>query len=186
MLWQPLLMRSMITLLFGLITVFFGISDVVGLSLNIGWYFLLLAAVQFWFVKRLDLDSSSPRRTALWASAGILAIAGVVIFISINLSIAAWVAAAALALSGFAELFAAFYKSPGQVSSANARPAPIASDWVISGILTLGTGLLLPFFIGIGAHAVLGVVGGGALILGTLWLLSALTMRHDARGQKRQ
>jgi hypothetical protein len=41
--------------------------------------------------------------------------------------------------------------------------------------------VILPFFISLGAHALLGVAGGGAIISGVLWTLSALTLRHDAR-----
>jgi hypothetical protein len=41
--------------------------------------------------------------------------------------------------------------------------------------------VLLPFFISLGAHALLGVAGGGAIISGVLWVLSGLTLRHDAR-----
>ena len=57
----------------------------------------------------------------------------------------------------------------------------LARDWITSGIIGLGTAALLPFFIGLGAHALLGVAGGGAIISGVLWVLSALTLRHDAR-----
>jgi hypothetical protein len=45
----------------------------------------------------------------------------------------------------------------------------------------MGTAAVLPFFISLGAHALLGVAGGGAIIAGVLWVLSALTLRHDAR-----
>jgi hypothetical protein len=40
---------------------------------------------------------------------------------------------------------------------------------------------MLPFFINLGAHALLGVAGGGAIVSGVLWVLSGLTLRHDAR-----
>ena len=45
----------------------------------------------------------------------------------------------------------------------------LARDWIASGV------------IGLGAHALLGVAGGGAIISGVLWILSGLTLRHDAR-----
>jgi hypothetical protein len=50
-----------------------------------------------------------------------------------------------------------------------------------SGVIGLGTAAVLPFFISRGALALLGVAGGGAIISGVLWVLSALTLRHDAR-----
>jgi hypothetical protein len=57
----------------------------------------------------------------------------------------------------------------------------LARDWIASGVIGMGTAAILPFFIGLGAHALLGVAGGGAIIAGVLWVLSALTLRHDAR-----
>lgn len=57
----------------------------------------------------------------------------------------------------------------------------LARDWLASGIIGLGTAAILPFFISLGAHALLGVAGGGAIISGVLWVLSGLTLRHDAR-----
>ena len=58
----------------------------------------------------------------------------------------------------------------------------LARDWLASGVIGIGTAVaILPFFISLGAHALLGVAGGGAIIAGVLWVLSALTLRHDAR-----
>ena len=173
-LWQPVLFRSMITLFFGIVTVFWGSPSAVGLCLAVAPYFLVLAAAQFWFVRRSGLQGT--HRLALLASAAFLAVAGVVIFISVNTYVAGWLGAAALVIFGATELFAAL-KATGK--------SQLRSDWLISGALAAGTGLLLPFFIAAGPHAMLGVSGGGALMTGALWLLSALTMRHDARKAKR-
>jgi hypothetical protein len=59
----------------------------------------------------------------------------------------------------------------------------LARDWIASGIIGLGTAAILPFFISLGAHALLGVAGGGAIISGVLWALAGLTIRHDARSE---
>lgn len=171
-LWQPVLMRSMITLLFGIITVFLGTPDTLGLCLNFAWYFLALAATHYWFVKRLELPLWDPRRLVLLSAAGVLGVSGVIVFISTSAAIAAWLGAAALLIMGAAELFAAI-RSEGKTQ--------LRSDWLIAGVIGIGTGLLLPFFIELGPHALLGVAGGGALMSGALWLLSALTIRHEAR-----
>lgn len=178
-LWQPVLFRSMVTLLFGIVTVFFGAPDTLGLCLNFGWYFLVLAASHYWFVRRLALPRGDTKRLALLGAAAFLAVAGVVIFISINAVLAAWLGGAALLLMGAAELFAALRNPSGKAAKSQLR-----SDWLISGVLGVGTGLLLPFFINAGPHGLLGVSGGGALMTGALWLLSALTLRHDARKPK--
>ncbi|PYI68179.1 hypothetical protein CVV68_07585 [Arthrobacter livingstonensis] len=175
-LWQPVLFRSMVTLLFGIITVFFGAPDTLGLCLNFGWYFLVLAGSHYWFVRRLALPRGDTKHLALLGAAALQAVAGVVIFISVNTVLAAWLGGAALLLMGAAELFAALTSARSQ----------LRSDWLISGVLGLGTGLLLPFFINAGPHALLGVSGGGALMTGALWLLSALTLRHDVRTPKRK
>lgn len=178
-LWQPILFRSMITLLFGIITVFFGAPETLGLCLNLGWYFLLLAVAQFWFVRRLSLPQDDLRRRVLLAAAALLAVSGVVIFILINTTVAAWLGALALVVLGASEIFAALYERKSDEAKSTLR-----SDWLISGVLSVGAGLLLPFFVGAGPHALLGVSGGAALMTGALWLLSALTVRHDARKQK--
>lgn len=57
----------------------------------------------------------------------------------------------------------------------------LARDWIISGVVGIGTAAALPFFISLGAHALLGVAGGGAIISGVLWVLSGLSLRHDGR-----
>ena len=57
----------------------------------------------------------------------------------------------------------------------------LARDWMASGAVGLSTAALLPLFIDLGPHALLGVAGGGAIISGVLWALAGLTLRHDAR-----
>jgi uncharacterized membrane protein HdeD (DUF308 family) len=178
-LWQPVLFRSMLTLLFGIITVFWGAPDNLGLCLNLAWYFLVIAVAQYWFVRRLALPRDDTRRLVLLGGAALLAVAGVVILISTSTVVAAWVGGAALVLMGAAEVFAGLANR-----GADTGRSPLRSDWMISGVLAIGTGLLLPFFTTSGPHALLGVSGGGALMTGALWLLSALTLRHDARTPK--
>lgn len=179
-LWQPVLFRSMITLLFGIITVFWGTPGTLGLCLNFAWYFLVLAASHYWFVRRLALPRDDVKRLVLLGAAGVLAVSGVVVFIAVSTAVAAWLGGVALALMGAAEIFAALHNR----NKDSSVKSSLRSDWLISGVLGIGTGLLLPFFIAAGPHALLGVSGGGALMSGALWLLSALTVRHDARTAK--
>ena len=170
----------MIMLLFGIITVFWGSPDTLGLCLNFAWYFLVLAASHTWFVRRLGLPRDDPKRLVLLGAAGLLAVSGVVVFIAVSTVVAAWLGGMALALMGAAEIFAALHNR----GKDSATKSSLRSDWLISGVLGIGTGLLLPFFTAAGPHALLGVSGGGALMSGALWLLSALTLRHDARKPK--
>lgn len=170
----------MITLFFGIITVFWGTPDTLGLCLNFAWYFLILAASHYWFVRRLALPRKELKRLVLLGAAALLAVSGVVVFIAVNTIVAGWLGAVALTLVGAAEVFAALHNR----NKDSAAKSSLRSDWLISGVLGIGTGLLLPFFIAAGPHALLGVSGGGALMSGALWLLSALTLRHDARKPK--
>ena len=62
----------------------------------------------------------------------------------------------------------------------------LARDWIASGIIGLGTASALPFFISLGAHALLGVAGGGAIISGVLWVLSGLTLPGTMPGAPRR
>lgn len=182
LLWQPVLLRALVPLVFGLITVFWGKPSPLGLSLSFAGYFFALAATQYWVVRTLAQSRRDTSRMVLLGAAGLLAMSGVVVAISASTLVAAWLGGAAIAVMGGAELFAAFYKPAGNVRS---KPV-LRSDLIVSGILGVGTGLLLPFFADIGPHALMGVSGGGALMTGALWTLSALTLRHDNRKAKAQ
>ena len=179
-LWQPLLLRATVTLAFGLLTVFWSTPGTVGLCASLAAYLLGLAAVQYWTVRTLNLPRGDTRGLPLRGAAGFLAVSAVVVAISASAVMAAWLGALALAAVAAAELFAALRTR---------RAGPIAGralrgDWMISAVLGFGTGIILPFFVGAGPHGLLGVVGGGAIMSGALWALSALTLRHDSSGSK--
>lgn len=172
-LWAPLLVRSLVALVFGAITVFW-----VGPSLAVYAYaalgYLLASGASLFWLGRLSSDSlRTPLTVAAIAEAG----AAVVILV-LNPHTDAGVTlalSAALAVTGAVEV-GLFLK---RRASSEARL--LGRDLLISGVVGLGTALLLPFFISLGAHALLGVAGGGAVLTGVLWILSALTLRHDAR-----
>ncbi|MBP2412648.1 uncharacterized membrane protein HdeD (DUF308 family) [Arthrobacter stackebrandtii] len=172
--WQPVLLRALVTLAFGLTTVFWGNPGTVGLCVSVALYFLALAASHYWVLRTLDLPRGDSRRMAIAGAVGLLSVSAVVAAVSLSAVVTAWLAGAALAVMGAAELFAGMRKR----TAGGGRP-PLRGDWIISGALGLGTGLLLPFFAAAGPHAILGVMGGGAMMTGALWTLSALTLRHD-------
>lgn len=184
MLWQPILLRALATVAFGLVTVFWGNPGVLGMSLTLAAYLLVLAGCHYLVVRTLALPRGNTGRTVLLGAAGLLAISGVVVAISLNAVAAAWFAGVALAVMGAAELFAALHKPKGAKPNGARGKSPLRGDWIISGILGLGTGLLLPAFAAAGPHGLLGVAGGGALMSGALWTLSALTLRHDGGKSK--
>lgn len=181
LLWRPVLFRAIVTLAFGLTTVFWAAPGPMGLGLTLGAYFLASAAAQYGVVRALALPSGDHRRFVLQGAAGILAVGGVVVAISANTAMAAWLGGVALAFLGASELFVGLRKS-----TATGAKLALTSDWRISGVLGLGTGILLPFYAGAGPHALMGVAGGGALMTGALWALSALTLRHDGSNPKPQ
>lgn len=194
MLWQPILLRALITVVYGLITVFWGDPGTVGMSLTLGAYLLAVAASHYLVVRTLSQPRGNATRTVLLGAAALLAVSGVVVAISLNAVAAAWFAGVALAVMGAAELYAALRKPSaananganlnGASASGTKKKSPLRGDWIVSGILGLGTGVILPFVAAAGPHALLGVSGGGALMTGALWTLSALTLRHDGGKSK--
>ncbi|WP_343318875.1 hypothetical protein AAFM46_00230 [Arthrobacter sp. TMP15] len=181
-LWRPVLLRAVVTLVIGLITVFWESPGTLGLCVIFAIYFLALAAAQSLLVRTLALPLRDTRRLVLLGAAGLLAVSGVLVAVAGSASVAAWLGGAALAVMGAAELFAALFKPAGNTEAKSV----LRSDWIISGVLGVGTGLVLPFFVATGEHALMGVAGGGALMTGALWTLSALTLRHDGRRAKGQ
>lgn len=170
-LWLPVLLRAVVALAFGAATVFWGTPDPAGMAVLAGASFVLLAATQFFLVGRLPLPRTGAPALALAVPAAHLAVAGVVVAIAGSEALFGWYGAVALALLGLGELYAGLALKGQSV---------LARDWVLSGAVLLGTAAGLPFVVGAGAHALLGISGGGALITGALWLLAALTIRHDA------
>ncbi|WP_427019121.1 hypothetical protein ACQCSX_13480 [Pseudarthrobacter sp. P1] len=170
-LWLPVLLRAVVALAFGAATVFWGAPSAAGMAALAGTGFVLLAAAQFFLLRRLALPGTSAPALALAVPAAHLAVAGVVIAVAGSEPLFGWYGAVSLALLGLGELYAGLVRKGRSV---------LARDWTISGVVLLGTAAVLPFVIGGGAHALLGVSGGGALVTGALWLLAALTIRHDA------
>lgn len=179
-LWQPLLSRAIVTLAFGFLTVFWPAPGIVGLCISMAAYLLSLAGSQYWTVRTLSLPRGDTRGLPLVAAAGFLAVSAVAVALSASAVVAAWLGGAALVAMGAAELLTSWRtRKAGQVAGHSLK-----GDWMISGFLGLGTGILLPFFISTGAHGLLGVAGGGAIMSGALWALSALTLRHNGNGRK--
>ncbi|WP_423182835.1 DUF308 domain-containing protein [Arthrobacter sp. NyZ413] len=159
-LWKPVLIRAVVALVFGAVTVFWGSPSVQVLAWATGLYLLATAGFAF-------LASSVPA-----AAAVVVGAAGVVALITQSDAGVAISALVGLLVLGILELVRGFTR--------RGRHA-LARDWLISGVVGIGTAVALPFFIDLGAHALLGVAGGGAIISGVLWVLSGLSLRHDGR-----
>ncbi|MGJ3190938.1 hypothetical protein [Paenarthrobacter sp. FR1] len=157
-LWKPVLIRATVALLFGAVTIFWASPSVHVLAWAVGLY-LLVTAVAVWMSRALPV-----------AVPVVMALGGVGALVTQSDEGVALAAMLALLVLGLLEFAHGLRKRD-----------VLARDWLISGVISVGTAVALPFFTSLGAHALLGVAGGGAILSGVLWVLSGLTLRHDAR-----
>ncbi|APX02099.1 MULTISPECIES: hypothetical protein [unclassified Arthrobacter] len=171
-LWKPALLRAAAALVFGAVTVFWAAPSVAGMSLAGGAYVLATGLILLWGIPFTGFLRDAPAGRILSAAGAALTGAGVaLLFLHGNLVFAV-LAALGLAVAAVAELYLGIRFRGRHV---------LARDWLASGVIGLGTAGTLPFFVGLGPHALLGVAGGGAIISGVLWILAGLSLRHDAR-----
>ncbi|WP_309476771.1 DUF308 domain-containing protein [Arthrobacter sp. ISL-95] len=157
-LWKPVLIRSTVALVFGAVTIFWASPSVNVLAWAVGLY-LLATAAAVWMSRALPV-----------AVPVVVALGGIGALVTQSDQGVALSAMFALLVLGLLEFVHGLRKRD-----------PLARDWLVSGVIAVGTAVLLPFFTSLGAHALLGVAGGGAIISGVLWILSGLTLRHEAR-----
>ncbi len=170
-LWKPVLLRAVVCLVFGALTVFWAAPDNVGMGRAVGVYFLASAASLVWLLQHLRFTKTNRNFIVLALPAGVLAAYGVILLFHATAGFVAANGAAALFLLGLGELYLGV-KYRGKHM--------LARDWLTAGIVGIGTAVVLPFFTELGPHALLGVCGGGAIVTGALLLLAALTIRFDA------
>ncbi|MDR6793592.1 uncharacterized membrane protein HdeD (DUF308 family) [Pseudarthrobacter oxydans] len=171
-LWQPVLLRSAAALVFGALTIFWAAPSIEVMGWAGGLYLLATGVLLLRTVPAAGLPQGAAPGKMLAAAGAVMAGAGFSLVLMHGDLLFGVVAAVGLGLAGALELAIGLTLRGRHV---------LARDWITSGIIGLGTAALLPFFIGLGAHALLGVAGGGAIISGVLWVLSGLTLRHDAR-----
>ncbi|WGM20529.1 hypothetical protein QEH68_21350 [Paenarthrobacter sp. OM7] len=157
-LWKPVLIRATVALLFGAVTIFWASPSVHVLAWAVGLY-LLATAGAVWMSRALPV-----------AVPAVMALGGIGALVTQSDAGVALSAMLALLVLGLLEVVHGIRKRDS-----------LARDWLVSGVISVGTAVLLPFFTSLGAHALLGVTGGGAIISGVLWILSGLTLRHDAK-----
>lgn len=171
-LWKPVLLRSVAALIFGAVTVFWASPSVEAMGWSGGLYLLVTGLVTLWGIPATGFGRESAPGKLLSAAGSILTGAGFALLLLHGDLLFAVIAGVGLGVGGALELACGLRNRGRHV---------LARDWITSGIIGLGTAVLLPFFIDLGAHAMLGIAGGGAIISGVLWVLSGLTLRHDAR-----
>lgn len=171
-----MLLRAVVALAFGAVTVFWGAPPAVGAAWCLGAYFVGLAVARAWLLRREGHAADPAFRptgsTRMVASAayGLAAAIGLGLAAAPEASLIAIGGAVALGLTGAADL----------ASGLAGRRSPLARDEVITGVVHLGAAILLPFFAGLGPHALLGVAGGAAIITGVLLAIAGLSLRHDS------
>lgn len=169
-----MLVRATVALVFGAVTVFWAAPSEAGMGWSGGLYLLATGVVLIWSIKRAGLRPGAFSGKVLAAGGAVLAGAGAAVALVPGAFVFGTIGAVGLGVAGAAELC---------VGIAGRGRSVLARDRLYSGVIGLGTAVALPFFVGLGAHALLGVAGGGAIIGGVLWMLAGLTLRHDARGE---
>ncbi|WP_197273491.1 hypothetical protein ACRB8A_18870 [Arthrobacter sp. G.S.26] len=171
-LWRPVLVRAAAALAFGAITIFWPAPSIEVMGWAGGLYLLATGLVLLRGIPATGWERTSGPGKLLSGAGSVLAGAGFAVLLLHGDTLFAVIAALGLGAAGALELACGLQYRGRHV---------LARDWIASGVIGLGTAAALPFFAGLGAHALLGVAGGGAIISGVLWVLSGLTLRHDAR-----
>ena len=166
--WKPFLVRAVVSGVFGLVTIFWREPSTLVLSIVGGLYLLLIGAAYLWTHRRTHWSAGSRVLTDI--GGGLLLGAGVAGLAFRTDTAFAFAGAVALVVAGAAELVRGFV----------ARRHAAARDLVIVGVVSIATGVILPFVEPLGAHALLGVTGGGAVLTAVVLGIAALIYRHDS------
>ncbi|WP_434995295.1 hypothetical protein [Arthrobacter sp. Ld5] len=166
--WKPFLARAVVSGVFGLMTIFWLEPSTLSMCIIGGSYFLVLGAVYLWTHRMAHWG----KRFGVPAAIGAAALLGAgVVSLALRTDAGFAIAGAvALVVAGAAEL----------VRGLAGRGHVAARDLVVVGAVGLGTGGILPFVEPLGAHALLGVTGGGALLTAVVLGIAALSYRHDS------
>lgn len=170
-LWRAFLVHAAVAAAFGLVTIFWGQPSVHVMSVAGGLYFLGLALAVHLTEHGLRKQDAVPNRLTRTVPV-FLAVTGLLNLWIHSDRMFSGTGALALVLMGVVYLV---------LWAANRGKHMAARDFLLTGVVTALTGVLLPLFQALGAHALLGVAGGGAVITAVVLGLAALGYRHDAR-----
>lgn len=175
-LFAPTLLRALVALVFGAVTVFWQEPTLPVVAWGVGLYLVLTGAASVLLQLRLNGNDSvdmGPARQ-IPQSYGVLYLLGG-IFTILGADSPAWLvvyAASIMGLAGLTEL---------ALGLKFRTTFPLGRDWTIAGLVTVlaATGLVL--VVDLGPKALFGVVGAAAVVIGVTHLLAALTLRHEDR-----
>ncbi|MCC3268795.1 hypothetical protein MUG94_16905 [Arthrobacter gengyunqii] len=177
--WVPILLRSATAAAFGILTVFWQ-SPGVGVLSVAGGLYLLLTAVSVWRMAVLaGTDGEQRIRSLQLLEAAAYALAGIAVLALRSVEGFLVAAGLALVVGGAVELY---------LWTTSRKTFLPARDWLITGVVSLGTAVILLAvqLMDLGAHAMLGVTGGSAIIIAVMLATSGLGARWDARSQGSQ
>ncbi|MCV7615476.1 hypothetical protein [Micrococcus luteus] len=170
--FKPILIRAVVALAFGLTTVFVAEPGLTWMKVMFALYLAFSGSAMWEYLRRDPVPVAMRSPLSLAAAAWML---GVIVLLFLGSPAAVGVAAgAALVLGGVAEL----------VAWARHRRAFIpARDQLWTGLVGLlsGGGVVVAALQGFGPHALLGIAGGGAILIGVLLMVSGLGFHHEVR-----
>ncbi|WIG17664.1 DUF308 domain-containing protein [Kocuria rosea] len=175
-LFAPTLLRALVALVFGAVTVFWQEPTLPVVAWGVGLYLVLTGTASVLLQLRLNgndhVDMGPTRQIP--QSYGVLYLLGG-FFTILGADTPAWLvvyAASIMGLAGLTEL---------ALGLKFRTTFPLGRDWTIAGLVTVlaATGLVL--VVDLGPKALFGVVGAAAVVIGVTHLLAALTLRHEDR-----
>ncbi len=167
---KPILIRAGVALIFGLTTVFVQEPSTLWMKVAFALYLVFSGSAMWEYLRREPVPVAMRSPLSMAAAAWMLGTI-VLLFLSAPQAIGLTVAAA-LAVGGVAELVAWF---------GHRRAFLPARDQLITGLAGLGSGVALALGSHLNPHGQLGIVGGGAIIIGTLLAVSGVGMALDVR-----
>lgn len=168
--FKPVLIRAGVALIFGLTTVFVQQPGTMWMKIALALYLVFSGSAMWEYLRREPVPEAM--RSPLSMAAAAWTLGTIVLFFFSSPQGVGLTVATALLLGGIAELVAWFR---------HRRDFAPARDQLITGAVGVGSGIGLFFGSGLNQHSQLGIVGGGALILGVMLAVSGVGMFLDVR-----
>ena len=168
--WKPVMFRAVVATAFGALSVFWQEPSEAVVA-YIFAAFLVLTSKSVWdfAVARIV---PSPVRGLLGGAAIAWSVGAVFMLVFASTAAASIAGGIGLAVAGLLEL-TAYFRHRGDL-------VPVR-DFLITGAVSLVTGVLLLAWPDLDQHGVFGVAGGGSIIVAVFLLIAAFGYRHDAR-----
>lgn len=183
-LFVPTLVLSLVFLVFGLVTVFWQVPTLGATVLVLAFYLAVLGGASFltarstgelvkWQPATGEVNAASVSQ--VWRSLAMVQCAGAVLMLLLPRA-EFWVVLVGSLVLGITGVFTLL------MGLRVKNVFPTDKDWRIAGFATVVAAGLLPVVSELGAKAILGVTGGGALIAGIFMFVGALTVRSQGEG----